>query len=238
MFTFLSRAKSEPSRILPVISCMLLAILGMGSGQAARATAEYAQKEGRACQYCHVSGSPGTIDDKTGRRETLDVNKRGAYYQAHNHSFDGYVEPRVRPNAPAALFRFVAREMLPDTARRIAVADVAGDHVPRLITLNVKPDTRDSSVLTVKKWDGKAYVTEFTGDTPGSAEKLAAGKFTTDGKIRNCDRTLRMAMERQNLYSQGRRAVFEHCGQRPPENGQYGARTGGEFANRYEGVPA
>lgn len=183
MSVFLRQGKLALTFAQLALTCLLLmAALIIGGEQAAKATEEYAQKEGRACQYCHVSGLPGRINEVTKRRESVDINKRGIYYQTHNHSMNGYTEQRIIPNAPPALFRFIAREMLLDNARRIAVADVAGDHVPRLITLNVKPDTKESSILTVKKWDGRAFVTEFSGDTPGAADKLEAGRFTSDGK--------------------------------------------------------
>ena len=183
MSVFLKRAKWKlmfaPSALT---SLLLLITLMIGSGQGARATEEYAQKEGRACQYCHVSGSPGRINEVTKRREPVDINKRGLYYQTHNLSMDGYIEPRVIPNAPPPLFRFIAREMLPDRARRIAVADVTGDHTPRLITLSAIPNVNLGSILSVKKWDGKAFVTEFSGEAPGGTDKLEVGRFTADGK--------------------------------------------------------
>ena len=183
MSVFLKKNELNHTTALRSLVCWLTVLaLVIGGGQTARATQEYALKEGRACQYCHVSGSPGTINENSQRREPLDVNRRGMYYQTHNHSMEGYMEPRLQQNIPEPLFRFVAREMLSDESRRIAVADVVGDHTPRLITLNAKPDANAGSILTVKKWDGKAFVTEFSGDAPGAADKLAAGRFSTDGK--------------------------------------------------------
>lgn len=183
MFLFRSGAARKPMVARMGGACLLfIASLVIGGGQAARATEAYAQKEGRACQYCHVSGIPGSINEVTNRRETTDLNKRGLYYRMHNYSMEGYVEARVAPNVPPPLFRFIARDMLPDTTRRIAVADVTGDHTPRLITLNAKPDVGSGSVLTIKKWDGKTFVTEFSGETPGAADKLEVGRFTADGK--------------------------------------------------------
>ena len=138
-------------------------------------------KEGRACGYCHTSGSPATINVASGQREPVDLNHRGMYYAKNGYSFAGYVE-KIKPVvAPPPLFQFVERIALPDSARRIAVATVAGDNMPRLVTLNEKPDTKDSSVLTIQKWNGKAFVTEFHADTPGAPDKLAVGRFTQEG---------------------------------------------------------
>ena len=58
----------------------------------AAARPEYARKEGKACQYCHVSGSPNSINSATGQRELTTRNELGAYYGSHNHSFAGYLE--------------------------------------------------------------------------------------------------------------------------------------------------
>ncbi len=184
MSVFLNRAKSKPMFAPSAwVSLLLMVALMIGGGRGARATEQYAQKEGRACQYCHVSGLPGRINEVTKRREPVDVNKRGLYYQTHNHSMDGYIEPRVIPNAPPPLFRFIAREMLPDRARRIAVADVTGDHTPRLITLSDIPNVNLGSILSVKRWDGKAFVTEFSGEAPGAVDKLEVGRFASGGKF-------------------------------------------------------
>lgn len=145
----------------------------------AEARPAYAQKEGRACQYCHTSSSPGLRDPTTGMRETTACNQRGLFYGAHNHSFEGYVEPK-RTNAQtvhSTLFRFVWKEMIPDTARRVAVGDVRGDGVARLITLNAKPGETNASVLTVKKWNGSAFLTEFRGDAQSAPDKLQVGRF-------------------------------------------------------------
>src|SRR5579871_3481162 len=141
----------------------------------------YAQKEGKACQYCHISASPGliTVDPATNARkiEPFTRNARGIYYAEHNHSFEGYVERKVMGLAAPPVFHFGWRETLSDSPRRIAVADVTGDGKSRLITLNEKANDTATSVLTVKRWDGKAFVTEFTADTPGPADRLEVGKF-------------------------------------------------------------
>jgi hypothetical protein len=147
----------------------------------ASATAAYASKESKACLYCHVSASPRliTTDPETKERkiEPSTLNARGIYYSEHNHTFDGYMERKVMGATAPPVFHFGWRETLTDSPRRIAVADVVGDHKPRLITLNEKADDKTSSVLTVKRWDGKAFVTEFSAETHGPADRLEVGKF-------------------------------------------------------------
>lgn len=176
------RRGAQRNGSLSLWAFLLAAGLAVCGGGQAQATTAMAQREGRACQYCHVSGSPGTIYVATGARQTNDLSKRGLYYGRHNGSFEGYVESAAPVSAAPNLLRFISRDLLPDSARRMAVADVTGDRTPRLITLNAKPDTTDSSVLTVKKWDGKAFVTEFRADALGAPDKLAVGRFTPDGK--------------------------------------------------------
>ena len=141
----------------------------------------YAQKEGKACQYCHISASPGliSVDPNTKLRTTepFTRNARGIYYFEHNHTFDGYVERKVMGASAPPVFHFGWRETLADLPRRVAVADVVGDGKPRLITLNEKVNDKLTSVLTVKHWDGKEFVAEFTTETHGPADRLAVGKF-------------------------------------------------------------
>ena len=157
------------------------AFLAVCFGRQARATVQMAESERRACQYCHLNGSPGSVD-ATLARQSAALNARGLYYAKHEYSFKDYVEPTASAAAPTALFRSITRDTLPGNTRRVAVADVKGDRTPRLITLDEKPDTRDSSVLTIKRWDGKAFVTEFSADTPGTPDQLAVGRFTLDSK--------------------------------------------------------
>ena len=59
----------------------ILAALAIFSGSLltlATAKPEYAKKEGKPCTFCHV---------KPGSKELTDAGK---YYQAHNHSLEGY----------------------------------------------------------------------------------------------------------------------------------------------------
>lgn len=143
----------------------------------AGARPDYARKEGRACQYCHVSASPGSFDRATGKRETTARNERGQYYAAHNYSFEGYLE-RVttgRPRMPS--FRYLWKIDFSDLPRRIAVADVTGDGQPRLIMLHEKPGAKDAAVLTVRRWNGTEFVIEFTADVNAPPTGMQAGHF-------------------------------------------------------------
>ena len=152
---------------------------------AASAKPEYARKEGVACQHCHLSGSPGAPDPLTGKRQSTECNSRGIYYGSHNHSFQGYVEAAAPPKGAvpnaryiaAPTFHYVWKEEVKTLPRRMAVADVTGDGKPRLILLNEKPEDKNASTLEVKRWDGKAFVTEFTGDVRAPADKLAVGRM-------------------------------------------------------------
>lgn len=162
---------------------LLLSLLCiLGSTVRAHATVEYARKEGKACLYCHVSGSPSYIDPKTGIRESNALNSRGEYYRSHNHSFAGYVDPNPANKSAPALFTFLWKEDLHPLARRAAVADVTGDGKPRLITLSEIPDRKDVSTLQVLRWDGKAFVSEFTGEAKAPADKLEVGQFAGDSR--------------------------------------------------------
>jgi hypothetical protein len=161
------------------VSCALIALLMALGPVAAHAKPEYAAKEGKACQYCHVSASPGLRDPVTREVEPFTRNNRGLYYAAHNHSFAGYVERQVMGTSAPPVFHFAWREILTDAPRRIAVADVTGDGKPRFISLNEKPGSKTEGILTVKRWDGnaKAFVTEFTAETHSAPDHLAVGRY-------------------------------------------------------------
>jgi hypothetical protein len=146
-------------------------------GKSAEARPEYARKEGLACQYCHVSGSPNSIDAATGRRESTMRNERGIYYGSHNHSFAGYVEKSEGNTRSIPKFRLAWYGEFMDAPRRMAIADVVGDGTVRLVTLNEKPDNKNAGTLMVKRWNGKTFITEFTGDLQTAPDKLAVGKF-------------------------------------------------------------
>lgn len=159
-----------------IMSALATLLLSLTVVSGAFARPEYARKEGVACQHCHISGSPGQLDRFTGQRNTTMRNERGLYYGSHNHSFAGYVESggtkTMRPT-----FRYAWKEEFKSLTRRIAVGDVTGDGKPRLITLNEKQGDKATSTLEVKRWDGKAFVDEFTGDVRTTADRLAVGKF-------------------------------------------------------------
>lgn len=161
---------------------MLFALLVI-IGKSADALPIYAQKEGRACSYCHVSVSPGTRDALTNKRETTQRNYRGEYYQTHNHSFAGFVEKgSATGKEPSPTFRYVWKEEMTEPVRRVAVGDVTGDGKLRLITLTEKAPAGKMSTLQVKLWDGKAFVTEFTDTVQGAADRLAVARLAGQSK--------------------------------------------------------
>ncbi|HLK59354.1 MAG TPA: hypothetical protein VKU00_22530 [Chthonomonadaceae bacterium] len=170
-------------KILLRLFCLAIpAISALCAVHAAWAKPQYAMKEEKSCQYCHVNVAPGQPDEATGLRQLTTRNPRGIYYQAHNHTFEGYSERQVMGAAAPPVYHLVWKEDLPDAPRRIAVADVTGDGKPRLITLNEDPERRGFAILTVKKWDGKAFTTEFTGAVKALPDKLAVGKFAGKDK--------------------------------------------------------
>ena len=123
---------------IPLI-CALAAFLSAGAAREADAKPEYARKEGVACQHCHLTGSPGALDQLTGRRQTTERNARGIYYGAHNHTFQGYIERPVTTSAGGPTFRFAWKEEFKSLPRRMAVADVTEVHfvnLKRLLTLS------------------------------------------------------------------------------------------------------
>jgi hypothetical protein len=148
-----------------------------GPALVASARPEFSRREGVACDYCHVNGSPGALDQLTGRRQGAERNARGAYYGSHNHTFQGYVEATTRPKAVYPNFRYAWKEEFTSLPRRIAVGDVTGDGKPRLVTLEEKPDDKNASKLEVLRWDGKAFVSEFAADAAAAPDRLAVGKF-------------------------------------------------------------
>jgi len=63
-------------RLLKIL--IAFAILSGSLVTLATAKPEYAKKEGKKCTFCHT---------KAGSKE---LNDAGKYYQAHNHSLEGY----------------------------------------------------------------------------------------------------------------------------------------------------
>ncbi len=160
----------------------VLTLVGLGASRAAWARPEYARREAKACQYCHVNSSPGYADPQTGVRNPTTRNDRGKYYQAHGLSFAGYQELAVMGKQAPPVFHFAWKEDLPDQPRRMGVGDVKGDGVARLVTLNESLERKGESVLTIKKWDGKAFATEFTANTTSPADKMQVGRFAGPNK--------------------------------------------------------
>ena len=80
------------------------------------------------------------------------------------------------------VFTFQWKEEFTDLPRRMGIGDVTGDGTVRLVTLNEKPDNPKASVLVIRKWDGKAFATEFTAETQSAPDKLEVGKFAGASK--------------------------------------------------------
>ena len=169
-------------RSLRVVATLALLLSSLCAGRNAQAKPEYARKEEKSCQYCHMSVMPGQPEEGTGLRQTTNRNPRGVYYQTHNHTFEGYSERQIMGVGAPPVFHPAWKEDLTDAPRRMAVADVTGDGKPRLITLNENPERRALAILTIRKWDGKAFVTEFTGAVQAAPDKLAVGKFAGKDK--------------------------------------------------------
>ena len=91
-------------------------------------------------------------------------------------------QTKLAPAAKPPVFTFQWKEEFTDLPRRIGVGDVTGDGTVRLVTLNEKPDNPKSSILVVRKWDGKAFVKEFEAETQSPPDKLQVGKFAGDKK--------------------------------------------------------
>jgi len=159
------------------VRAIATAFLLIGIITSSSAKPEYAQKEGVACIHCHVSANPGGIDLISRQKETTDRNARGIYYGTHNHSLKGYVEAATTIKVKGPTFHYVWKEEFKELPRRIAVADVKGDGVGRLVMLIEKPDDKKSSTLEIRKWDGSAFVSEFSGDVHATADELAVGKL-------------------------------------------------------------
>ncbi|MDE2125847.1 MAG: hypothetical protein KGJ62_04590 [Armatimonadetes bacterium] len=142
----------------------------------AKATPEYARREGKACNYCHISGSPGFTDPTTGVRQSTVLNLAGRYYAAHNHSFAGFYAPPPPAVPMKPLFKFVWQLPLADAPHRAAVADLAGDGRPELITLGPSAKAGTASLL-VRAFDKSGLKTEYSTTFDGSPDDLAVGRF-------------------------------------------------------------
>ena len=164
-------------RCLAALRCgglmLLAAIL---APHPASATPEYARREGKACNYCHVSGSPGFADPTTGVRQSTALNLAGHYYATHNHSFAGFYAPPPPAVPMKPLFKFVWQLPLADAPHRAAVADLAGDGRPELVTLGPSAAAGTASLL-VRTFDKTGLKTEYSTTFAGSPDDLAVGRF-------------------------------------------------------------
>ena len=135
----------------------------------AEARPVYAIETGKPCAYCHVDPKGG------GAR-----NPRGLYFAANKHSFKGYDELKVMGRFSPPLLVEEWKETLPATARKVGIGDTAGDGASRLVLLSDGgASTRN---LEIKKWDGKAWVSEFKKEIPGTADRLGVGKYAGSDK--------------------------------------------------------
>src|SRR5690348_4648272 len=126
----------------------------------AQARPEYAAKEGKSCNYCHVDPAGG------GPR-----NPRGVYYAMHDHSFAGYDEAKVM-GAPH--FTSAWKLTVPDGARRIAIADVAEDKQPRLLMLG------EDNTLSINRVTKTGLEKEDSIDLGKDSAQFVAGHFAKD----------------------------------------------------------
>ncbi len=182
VLTEIEHAKYDRGSTALIRNVLLLVFIVSSLSGRASATDAYALRESKACQYCHVSASPGLLDSASGLRQKIDCNQRGLYYAAHNYSFAGYRESRTANSSLPPTFHLAWREVFTDSPRRIAVADVVGDGIPSLISLNERAGSQNASVLTVRRWNGQSFVVAFTTNVSASADKLAVGRFAGSDK--------------------------------------------------------
>ena len=171
-----------PNRLSPLLPAFLLLASLVFSSCPALARPEYADREARACQYCHVDPNPGKIDTKTRKRFSTERNEKGLYYGNHNHTFKDYVEKKT--NNPLPQLTYVWREEFRDLPTRVVSADVTGDGVLRLVSLHENSGDKNAAILKIRKWSGTAFVLEFSTEIKGSPKRLAVGRFA--GKKAPC----------------------------------------------------
>jgi hypothetical protein len=148
-------------------AAMLMAGSLLALAAASQAKPEYARKEKKQCGYCHTNPAGG------GAR-----NARGVFYAMHNHTFEGYDEAKVMGTAgetakkggtPA--FKSAWKVEVPAATKRIAVGDVVGDKVTRLLVLD------DHNKLTVLNVAGDMPKEEATADLGDQGSKFVVGNF-------------------------------------------------------------
>jgi hypothetical protein len=165
-FLTLPDEKGAPLKYTIPALTLCLAVLSAGP---VLARPQYAIREGRPCAYCHVNPKGG------GAR-----NPRGEYYQAHKFSFDGYDEAAVMGKYLPSLFKAGWKDTVPANVRKVAVADTVGDGTSRMVLLS-EGASSEARTVTVRKWNGTAWVDEFTADVPGGQDRLAVGKYGASG---------------------------------------------------------
>src|SRR5947209_6569730 len=146
------------------VNSIVLILAAVCAPVAVYARPVYAIKEGKQCVYCHVNPKGG------GAR-----NQRGLYYAAHNHTFEGYDEAKV---VGTGIFHLGWQDELPATALKVGVGDLLGDGSQRLVILGTG-DFRRQRTITIKKWEEKGWVDEFTTPLGDPTERLAVGRYST-----------------------------------------------------------
>ena len=145
----------------------ILLFIGIGllfATRPALAHRVYSIETGMPCVYCH----------NTAKGEGL--NKRGIYFQTNRRSFKGYDELKVMGRFSAPLLELSWKESLLASVRKVGVGDTMGDGKSRLVLLSeaASPNSRN---VAIRKWDGKAWATEFSQDVPGNSNRLGVGKY-------------------------------------------------------------
>ncbi|MGC8667439.1 MAG: hypothetical protein ACP5VE_04900 [Chthonomonadales bacterium] len=144
-----------------ILLFVLLVVVGVPAG----AWPRYASKLGLPCLYCHKQQ-----DGKGG------LNLRGQYFVAHKYTFEGYDEEKVMGKLSPPLFHSAWTDTLPPSVLRIGVGDTAGDGKLRLVCLSSEAGSA-ARTITIQKWNGSAWITEFSGPAPGGGDRLAVGTF-------------------------------------------------------------
>lgn len=157
-----------PHRLLAA-AALLLSV-----ARPAKAIPAYSIKEQKPCGYCHVSSDPGYVDASSGAVQTTSLNQRGLYYQAHQHSFAGYVE---RPASTESFFQFKWRVTLKAAVTRVAVADIRGDGQPALICLEKPQQPKEPPSLAVFEVAADGVKQALSAAAPGQPDQMEAGRF-------------------------------------------------------------
>ena len=140
--------------------------------QNAFAKPEYAEREGKACQYCHIESNPGKVDGKTGKRFSTERGEKGLYYGNHNHSFAGYVTKVVVNPLPKLTYSW--QEECTDLPTRVAVADAWDAYLTSWPSGQLAPEARfNRAVCLVKleRWPDADLALRALVDDPATSRR-------------------------------------------------------------------